>query len=184
MSSEIAKYCTQTNKIMKRLRHTQEITRGQEYYQRFASGPLKHITSITKSNIMHKVSAYYNLALRGCDEDNDYDVPSILLSMMHTKKYYPSPMFITGGSGGPLDLDLTETLFRMCTTPEHTTLVDVLKVFFGHDNSDAAAFTGGRSSTANRRPLNAADHSTDRIRAAMSRSAAVADLVRGAAFPQ
>lgn len=131
---------------------------------------------------MHKLSAYYNLALRGSDEHNDFDVPSILLSMAHTKKYYPSPMFIT--TGGHLDLDLTSTLFRMCTTPENTTLVDVLKVYFGFDNSEAAAYKGGRSSTSNRRALNGADNRTDQIRAAMARSAAVADLTRAGAGSQ
>jgi hypothetical protein len=119
------------------------------------------------------VSAYFNLALRGIDEDGEFDLPSCLLAMIKSCKYYPSPTFISS-TYGALDLALSNILYRICTKPENTTMIDVLQLFFGLDMNEAATYQAGQTTTIdNRRMVSAADRRMDRIREALSRTGGI-----------
>ena len=129
------------------------------------------------------MTAYNHMGGMAYDAGDDAiptTAPGTIFHMLRTGKYYPSPTFIM--THGALDIDLTNTLLRVCTKPDTTTMVDVLKIFFGMDNTEAAAYMAAEPGIGPRRALTGADFRADRIRAAMSRGASAFNTGAAAAM--
>lgn len=69
----------------------QEIEQGIELYTRLAAGPLKNLTVVTSTNLLHKATAFHRIAM---GNQVDVALPHVLHEMMKTGKYYPSAQWI------------------------------------------------------------------------------------------
>jgi hypothetical protein len=105
-----------------------QIERGRIEHLKHGAAELKGMKQLDPSNIMARALHFY------LHSRTNYDsVPSIdhvLLAMLRSGHFYPSPKFIVPFQGMGMDYIRCTSLWRVMTEPGSTTLKDVSELFF------------------------------------------------------
>jgi hypothetical protein len=115
----------------------EELKRGAELYIAHGAGKLKNRTELKPGNLFRKALNFYQFKLNAPGGQRSY-LPSILLDMMRTGKYFPSASFVMPYQGSGMDERRAASMWRCLVDHEAVDEDDITRIFFHCSNARAA----------------------------------------------
>jgi hypothetical protein len=114
----------------------EELRRGAELYIAHGAGKLKNRTELKPANLFRKALNFYQFKLNAPGGEESY-LPSILLSMMRTGKYFPAASFVMPYQGSGMDTRRAGSMWRTLVDHEAVDEDDINRIFFHCSNARA-----------------------------------------------